>query len=189
MLVYLNDLTWTRGESSGEQGSEQFAAEVHQAMDAGVHVLLTHEMIGEGQDSRFPCDFSTFFVCDRGTTPQELLQRGIYSSIAIPFKGLEWRRASTVMLLCAVEVQGDFSEAQEKDKNELLSNLLKTAVGGVKKPFKLFGGLRVGHSTRKNERRPGLAPVAVSVAEIMSASSMAEFTEEETPSQQAATAP
>jgi hypothetical protein len=102
MLVYLNDQTWTRGES----GSEQFAADVHQAMDAGVSLLLAHEMVGVGQGEREPCEFGIFFACDRGTTPQELLRRGIYDTIATPLKGLQWRQASMVMLLNALTPGG-----------------------------------------------------------------------------------
>jgi hypothetical protein len=102
MLVYLNDQTWTRGES----GSVQFAADVHQAMDAGVRLLLAHEMVGLGQDQRHPCNFGIFFACDRGTTPQELLHRGIYGAIATPLKGLQWRQASMAMLLNAISAGG-----------------------------------------------------------------------------------
>jgi hypothetical protein len=102
MLVYLDDQTWTRGES----GSDQFVADVHQAMDAGVPLLLAHEMVGVGQGERRPCEFGNFFVCDRGTTPPELLHRGIYDAIATPLKGLEWRQASMVMLLNALTPGG-----------------------------------------------------------------------------------
>merc|ERR1711988_2026154 len=53
MLVYLNDLTWTRGE----HGTEQLAKEVRQAMDAETHLIFAHEMIGAGQEERKPCRF------------------------------------------------------------------------------------------------------------------------------------
>jgi len=102
MLIYLNDQTWTRADN----GSDQFAAEVHQAMDAGVRLLLAHEMVGLGQDQRHPCNFGIFFACDRGTTPQELLHRGIYGAIATPLKGLQWRQASMAMLLNAIRAGG-----------------------------------------------------------------------------------
>jgi len=98
MLVYLNDLTWTRGSN----GSVQLAADILQAMDENVHLLIAHEMIGVGQDKRSPCEFDSFFACSRGSTPQELLQRGIYDAIATPLKGREWRQASMVMLVNAI---------------------------------------------------------------------------------------
>ena len=86
--------TWTRGA-----GSEALAAEVNNAMDAGVHVLLAHEMPGTGgQETRFGCEFSSFFSCPDGATPSELLHRGIYSQIAVPLKGGAWREASMVLL-------------------------------------------------------------------------------------------
>ena len=37
-----------------------------------------------------------------GATPGELLKRGIYSSIAVPLKGGEWRKASMVQLAMAL---------------------------------------------------------------------------------------
>ena len=95
MLVYLNGLTWTRGAES-----ELFAADVKRAMDANVPLLLVHEMpgvVGMVED-RHSVDFGTFFACDRGATPDELLQRGIYSTIAIALKGGAWRQVGMVMV-------------------------------------------------------------------------------------------
>ena len=99
ILVCLNDLTWTRRNESAA-----FAAEVAQAMESGVNLLLAHEMPGIGQEGRHPCGFDAFFSCDRGTTPQALLRGGIYTSIAIPLRGVEWREASMVMLAGALAV-------------------------------------------------------------------------------------
>jgi len=118
MLVYLNDQTWTRGDS----GSVQLAADVHEAMDAGASLLLAHEMVGVGQDGREPCEFGNFFACDRGTTPQELLRRGIYDAIATPLKGLQWRQASMVMLLNALTPCGTL-EADALDVNARIEQL------------------------------------------------------------------
>ena len=47
---------------------------------------------------RHGCEFSQFFACAEGTTPDDLLKRGIYAQIAVALKGGEWRRASMVML-------------------------------------------------------------------------------------------
>ena len=67
-------------------------------MDAGVPLLLAHEMIGQGQEQRHGCEFGTFFSCDHGATPLELLHRGIYAKIAVALKGGMWRRTSMVLL-------------------------------------------------------------------------------------------
>ncbi len=94
MLLYLTSQTWTRGEESAKLGKE-----VLDAMNLGVHIILAHEMPGVGgQAARHGCDFGSFFACDAGTTPSELLQRGIYNEIALPLKGGEWRNASLVLL-------------------------------------------------------------------------------------------
>merc|ERR1719506_2271966 len=59
-------------------------------------------MHGVGQEERRPCHFSDLFACDRGTTPRDLLQRGIYSEIAVPLRGGAWRQTSMVMLAQAI---------------------------------------------------------------------------------------
>ena len=56
MLVYLTNETW-RGEDSA-----QFAAEVEQAMDEAVHLLLAHEMPGLQEEERHAVDFGDFFI-------------------------------------------------------------------------------------------------------------------------------
>ena len=55
MLVYLTGLTWTSGETS-----LALASEVMKAMDAGINILLAHEMTGVGQEARNGCEFSIF---------------------------------------------------------------------------------------------------------------------------------
>ena len=53
-------------------------AEVRKAMDAGISILLVHEMIGVGgQEDRFGCEFGDFFRSEPDGTPGDLLQRGI----------------------------------------------------------------------------------------------------------------
>ena len=51
-----------------------------------------------GQKERDGCEFGAFFACAEGTTPDDLLKRGIYGTIAVALKGGEWRKASMVML-------------------------------------------------------------------------------------------
>lgn len=94
MLVYLTARTWTSGRVSAS-----FGEEVIEAMDSGVQLLLAHEMPGVGgQEARDGVEFGTFFSCDEGATPDQLLRAGIYEQIAVALKGGAWREASTVML-------------------------------------------------------------------------------------------
>lgn len=89
-LVYLNKSTWTNGAMS-----DDFMAEVGKAMDAGVRLLLCHEMPGPGQESRGGCEFGNFF----SETPKELLSRGLYAQIACPLKGSAFRETSMVIVM------------------------------------------------------------------------------------------
>ena len=98
MLLYLDAQTWTRRE-----GSAVLATEVSEAMDAGVHILLAHEMPSScGQSTHFGCEFGAFFSHPDGSTPAGLLKRGIYSEIAVPLKGGPWREASMALLASAL---------------------------------------------------------------------------------------
>ena len=122
MLVYLTSQTWTRADESSMLG-----VEVGGAMDAGVSLLLAHEMIGVGgQEARYGCEFAKFFSCDDGATPVELLQRGIYAKIAVALKGGEWRKTSMVMLAKAF---GGSDAVNKEDVDELKSaqEMSKTA--------------------------------------------------------------
>lgn len=98
-LLYLTDLTWT----SGDESTAALANDVLRVMEAGVHMLLAHEMPGVGQEERFACPFANFFACDHGATPQTLLHAGVYNSIATPLKGGAWRQASMIMLAHAIQ--------------------------------------------------------------------------------------
>ena len=63
MLLLLTAETWTRGDMS-----LRLAAEVAQAKDLGVHVLLAHEMPGVDEVERQGCEFERFFSCEDGAT-------------------------------------------------------------------------------------------------------------------------
>ena len=93
MLVYLDGRTWTSG-----MASTALAAEVARAMSAGVPLLLAHEMPGIEADgsTRHPVEFGTFF--SPGATPHDLIEAGIYSTIAIPLKGGVFRKVSLAMV-------------------------------------------------------------------------------------------
>ena len=64
-----------------------FAEEVGEAMSKGIHLILAHEMEGFGEADRKGCKFELMFACEHGATPQELLQAGIYTDIAVGLKG------------------------------------------------------------------------------------------------------
>ena len=82
-------------------------------------------MLGLEQEDRFPCDFGNFFICDRGATPQELVQRGIYGSIATPLRGGAWRAASMVMLAKGISASAGGAEATAPaNKQGALAKLL-----------------------------------------------------------------
>ena len=98
MLVYLNKLTWTSGDKS-----VRFAMDVDQALLNGVHLLLVHEMPGEGgQEQRHGCDFGLFFACPDGETPRRLLKNEIYNEIAVPLKGGPLREPSMHLFAMAI---------------------------------------------------------------------------------------
>ena len=92
MLVHLNRETWARGAAS-----DAFAREVCQAMRAGVHRLLVHEVPGARLDdeSRAGCSFEHVILA----TPEHLLEAGIYNEIAMNLAGQEWRTAGLAALI------------------------------------------------------------------------------------------
>ena len=69
MLLLLTAETWTRGDES-----DRLAAEVAQAKDLGVHVLLAHEMPGVEEAARHGCEFGRFFACENGATCVEAIR-------------------------------------------------------------------------------------------------------------------
>ena len=113
MLIYLNGRTWTSGDAS-----EAFAKEVARAMKNDVKLLLCHEMEGlGGQEARHGCLFDIFFSNPNGAaTPQELLQKSIYSSIATPLKGGPWRPTSMAMLWGAL-VEAQLSDGETEARS------------------------------------------------------------------------
>ena len=93
MAIYLNARTWSDGEAS-----QRFAEDVRQATARGIPLKLFHESPGIGQqDERHPCEFAEFFASARGSTPRDLLQLGIYDTVAVPLKGGDWRNASMTL--------------------------------------------------------------------------------------------
>ena len=154
VLVYLTAQTWTRANASSVFGSE-----VGRAMDAGVRLLLVHEMLGVGgQEARFGCEFAKFFSCDDGATPVELLNRGIYDEIAIALKGGEWRKTSMVMLTKAF---AGFNAIGEKDANELKSAQVMSK--GVQQEL---GMLTLGNAAASTAVRRQASTMAESLGQL-----------------------
>jgi len=104
MLLYLTALTWTRGSDV----SEQLAEELAEAMALeDTAILLCHEMPGKEEAARHGCEFGAFFACADGATPSHLLQKGLYSTIAVPMKGGAWRHVSLVLMGRALGLSKD----------------------------------------------------------------------------------
>jgi len=125
MLVYLTNETWTRGDASNT-----FADEVRGAMKAKMHLILVHEMPGIGGATRGACEFSTFFSCEHGTTPSDLIKSGIYHTIALPLKGGSWREMSLAMLNDAFaagleKTQDAFALKGDRTQQSQVSNALQ----------------------------------------------------------------
>jgi hypothetical protein len=157
MLVYLTAETWTRADASS-----MFGSEVGRAMDADVPLLLVHEMIGVGgQETRHGCEFSTFFSCDAGATPTELLQRGIYSKIAVAIKGGEWRKTSMAML--AKAIAGSDAVVKE-DADELKSTQAMSKA--VQQELRIFAVTHAAASMTARGRAAA-SSAALSLGEII----------------------
>ena len=88
ILIHLNQETWTRGSDS-----DAFAHEVCDAMRAGVHRLLVHEVRGAriNDEARMGCSFEHLIE----TTRDYLKKAGqLYSAeIAMNLLGGEWRES------------------------------------------------------------------------------------------------
>merc|ERR1711988_1561930 len=108
MLLYLHRDTWTSGLTSAA-----LAQEVKQAMDLGVHILLVHEMPGVESERRHGVEFSAFFECEHGSTPETLLSAGIYGQIALALKGGAWRQVSLLQTATALCAEIPYREAPE----------------------------------------------------------------------------
>jgi len=155
MLLYLNRLTWTRGSESDALGTD-----VLRAMDLGVHVLLVHEMPGQGgQSERGACEFGDFFSCAQGATPQKLLQRDVYSEIAIALKGGTWRATSMAMLAAVLSVNSDETESAAGMLREGLGNgaLQKILAGELSISKRVKKALDTPFGKKIKRLRKGLA--------------------------------
>jgi len=84
-LLYLNLKTFTGAEGA------VFADEVRKARESGMEVAMIHE----NAEEKDGCEFGTFF----GTTPQDLIDDGLYRALAISFvSGASHRKVSYSIL-------------------------------------------------------------------------------------------
>ena len=95
MLVHLDGTTWTRGVDS-----DAFAHDICEAMRAGVHRLLAHEVSGARLDDVWRCGCSFDDLIE--ATPMHLRKAGIYNEIAMNMSGGEWRMAGLSELVRAI---------------------------------------------------------------------------------------
>ena len=87
MLLYLNKGTWVEHGDALEK-------DVRAARAAGLKLILVHE----NDSSKGGCDFGAFFA----TTPQELINQGLYSDIAIALHTPPHRAVSLALVAQAV---------------------------------------------------------------------------------------
>jgi len=106
---------------------------------------------------RHGCDFESFFSSPDGATPNDLLQRGIYSEIAVPLKGGAWREASMALFAQALGMSKKQSVVVEDGFEELAIALGMTAVvaSTTRGAVKWLHGLSLSHSGRRR-RRPAV---------------------------------
>ena len=162
LLLYLTSQTWTRGEASVALAAEVHRAmdlKVHvllaheskrsphpaqpwcrwqpsyharRGMSYACELRLSAVPGAGGQEARFGCEFGSFFSCVYGATPDELLQRNIYSEIAIALKGGPWREASMAVLAMAFGLSKEEAEAIA-DGNDVLGQGVGFAVTSVER--------------------------------------------------------
>ena len=77
--------------------SDAFAREVHEAIRLKVHLLLAHEIPGARLDdeARLGCSFDHVI----STTPEDLMNAGIYHEIAMNLSGNESRTTGLIALI------------------------------------------------------------------------------------------
>ena len=171
VLLYLTSQTWTRVESAA------LGAEMLEAMNGGMRILLAHEMPGiGGQEKRFGCEFGDFFGHPDGATPAELLQRGIYSAIACPLKGGAWRKASMVLLDDEVRVVDESTEAEPTISKRPAKVLLPPKISDIRKMSKGLPKLPEALLRRTPKNASGTTSVATVAISQFTASSVEQST-------------
>ena len=170
MLLYLTSETWTDPDGR----SKDLADELAHAMQLDIPLILAHEQVSavEAENERNACRFDDFFSNVDGQTPQELLKKGIYDTIAVPLKAAAWRDASLKMLILKLV---NARPSKKKPKGRLASGATKAwqaARSGFYRRLRLFSFFakyfttQAGQKIRKSARSGGrrMSSVATSVA-------------------------
>ncbi|KAL1507993.1 hypothetical protein AB1Y20_007595 [Prymnesium parvum] len=111
VLLYLNTDTFL-----GVDG-QTLANDVRLAWAAGVEVVLVHE----NDEHLCGCPFSRFFE----TTPQELVQDGLYKRLAVPFQPSPYREISQALLALALGARLQRSKAAQVADGIKMNSLVK----------------------------------------------------------------
>lgn len=96
-LLHLTSDTWADPERT-----RKLASDIVDAMRARVRIVLAHEMPSVDDAGRHPVSFDVLFSSDENgisITPRFLKDAGIYSTIATPLKGGDFREISLFLLL------------------------------------------------------------------------------------------
>jgi len=107
-FLYLNQQTYL------EAAGESLVRELKAARAAGLRIAMMHE----NDDARQGCEFGTFF----GTTPQELIDDGLYRALAIAFVSGEAHRQVSHALF-AKELGGEVREHRGVVSRQFTSRL------------------------------------------------------------------
>jgi hypothetical protein len=92
-----------------------------------------------GQADRHACEFNCFFSCPAGSTPPHLLQRGVYSQVAVALKGGAWRDTSMALLIKALRMsKEEVNNAKEghdvlRSQGVDTSQLMRTSLARLSK--------------------------------------------------------
>ena len=147
-LLYLNVDTFL-----GAAGVE-LAEELRVARDAKVPIVMCHE----NDPERGGCEFARFF----GTTPQDLIDHGLYTTLAFAaYPGMEHRVASLALLAKAIGAKPQKLSGAAWARS---SSLLKRSVGSTS-----FGsvGSRIGHVAFQKRRATTAQPPVANAISVL----------------------
>jgi len=132
MLLLLNARTWSTNDVS-----QRLEAEVIQATKLDIPLVLAHEMpgvlSGEAEQARCACEFHT--LVDATPTLRRL---DVYSKIAVPLKGGEWRKASLIGL--AMKLTDDLMQLHRRQhrRSTSVSSVAGAVSAGMKSAMELM---------------------------------------------------
>ena len=154
MLLYLNKGTWVEHGDALEK-------DVRAARAAGLKLILVHE----NDSSKGACDFGAFFA----TTPQELINQGLYSDIAIALHTPPHRAVSLALV------------AQAVGAIKARTNLGEASVSGLQKALSKAKLRRPGSSKRELKTQSSAASLSNMVEVVASSSQGRQGEESSTP--------